>query len=219
MRKKKNKKGKKGKYPLHTACLGCCSYYYEQYNPISYCQECYVRFHRSCYTGYPARDELVYLNSREERDVVCEPCYNKRINPNYKVRGNECDYCGLKGLLNVPAGPHRKIHIFCMLLNGLWVAKNSKIEFKSKTDNKLPHSDHIKCVNCNSGAGYLHFCPTCEKYSHVSCAYFSGWRVSAEFGAESQDVQIRVQCCGVNLAENEKRRKFVTNFKKQAYSF
>lgn len=38
MRKKKNKKGRKGKYVLHTACIGCCSSFYEQYNPLSYCQ-------------------------------------------------------------------------------------------------------------------------------------------------------------------------------------
>ena len=76
MKKKKNKKGKKGRHILHTACLGCFSSSYEQYNPFNYCQECFVRFHRLCYSL--------------KEDGICEQCHYKKNNANQKMRSNEC---------------------------------------------------------------------------------------------------------------------------------
>ncbi len=88
-----------------------------------------------------------------------------------------------------------------MLLNGLWTVKGGRIQFKSKTDNKVPTSDYLKCTHCNSGVGYFHFCACCEKYVHVSCAYFNGWKIDAEFEKDSENVQLKLQCCnGVPLA-------------------
>ena len=68
IKRKKNKKGKKARYPLPSACLGCMSYYHEQYNSFLYCQDCYVRFHRYCYPGFNARDDLL---NKDGNNILC----------------------------------------------------------------------------------------------------------------------------------------------------
>ena len=50
IKRKKSKKGRKNpKGVLKTACAACLSNHHEQYNPLSCCPECHLRFHKHCY--------------------------------------------------------------------------------------------------------------------------------------------------------------------------
>ena len=54
LKRKKSKKGRKNpKAVLRTACAACLSSHYEQYNPLSHCPECHLRFHKYCYQLTP----------------------------------------------------------------------------------------------------------------------------------------------------------------------
>lgn len=179
MRKKKNKKGRKGRFPLHSACLGCMSSYSEQSNPIYYCQECYVRFHRSCYAGHSVREDA--LGAKDDKDLLCDSCYLKKLNPNSKFKQNECDYCNSKGLLSVSVAKNKKIHILCMLLHGLWKVNNEVIQFDPSVESKniIQASEGCKCSRCSSSSGgsYISQCHICGKYAHPSCAFLGGWKI------------------------------------------
>lgn len=124
MKKKKNRKGKKARFALHSGCLGCLNCFYEVYNPLSYCQECYVRFHRFCYPGYTITDE-----GTQRKETFCESCYNKKNNVPLRAKLPECDLCGIKGLLSFNINNTRRVHIFCALLNGLWEIRDKTLFF------------------------------------------------------------------------------------------
>lgn len=122
MKKKKGKKSRKNpKGVLKTGCGGCLSSHYEQYNPFSYCPDCHVRFHKYCYTPY--------------KDNLCESCFHKK-EPVFKGRVVECQFCSNRGLLSVPLKSVKEgvsIHVFCMLINGLWKFQNGELEFRSNS--------------------------------------------------------------------------------------
>ena len=107
-RKKSKKSRKNNKGILKTACAACLSPHYEQYNPLLHCTDCQIRFHKYCYTPF--------------RDGLCEICFSKK-EPIARGRNTECQLCGVKGLLTFPSKTPKEsiaIHIFCMLINGLW---------------------------------------------------------------------------------------------------
>ena len=120
MKKKKGKKYRKNmKGILKTSCGGCLSPHFEQYNPFFYCADCHIRFHKYCYTPF--------------KDNLCESCFHKK-EPVFKSRAVECQFCSNRGLLAVPLNRVKEgisIHVFCMLINGLWKFENGVLEFKS----------------------------------------------------------------------------------------
>ncbi len=184
---------------LKTACAGCLSPYHEQYNPFLYCSECHVRFHKYCYSPI---------------EGVCEPCSLKKVPPN-KVRAIECQLCQSRGLLSLPTRQMREgvsIHIFCMLINGLWKVEKGALEFKSS--NFVARDLHNDlCSLCDSTV-YTYACGRCSRRAHPLCAYLGGWNMWLD---ERESVVL--ECCTAGL-EREKqsyRRKFMLNYRKLLY--
>lgn len=202
MKKKKGKKTRKNiKGVLKTSCAGCLSPHFEQYNPFLYCPDCHIRFHKYCYSPF--------------KDNLCESCYQKK-QPLFKGRSVECQFCTNRGLLPVPLKCVREvkegisIHVFCMLVNGLWKFENGVLEFKSDTVGN-PNTGNSPCSICNSTV-YTHPCRLCGTRAHPLCAYLSGWNL--DFSEEG----LEMQCCGgVELEINSYRRKFMLNYKKLLY--
>jgi hypothetical protein len=200
MKRKKSKKSRKNmKGILKTACAACLSPHYEQYNPLLYCPDCHVRFHKFCYT--PLKDGL------------CEPCLHKK-EPISKGRVNECQLCPNRGLLSFPLRSTREpvsMHVFCMLINGLWRFEGGTLEFKSTSFvNQNAHSD--LCTICNSGV-YTYPCSYCPNKAHPLCAYLAGWNLELV-----DDSALLLQCCqGVDQEKQSYRRKFILNYKKILY--
>lgn len=203
MKRKKSKKTRKNpKGVLKTACGGCLSPHHEQYNPFSYCSDCHVRFHKFCYSA--------------TAEGLCEPCSLKK-SPQVKGRAIECQFCSNRGLLSLPAKSVREgvsIHIFCMLINGLWKLENGSLEFKSSNfATREPHDEVCTISTCNSTV-YTYPCRSCSSRAHPLCAYLAGWNM----GLDEND-RVVLECCSAGLDREKQsyRRKFVLNYKKILY--
>jgi hypothetical protein len=104
------------------------------------------------------------------------------------------------------------IHIFCMLINGLWKFENGCLEFKSA--NFMSQNIHNDlCSICNSSV-YTYQCESCAERAHPLCAFLNGWNMWLD-----EDMGVRLECCHPSLDKEKQsyRRKFVLNYKKMLF--
>jgi hypothetical protein len=104
------------------------------------------------------------------------------------------------------------IHIFCMLINGLWKFEKGNLEFKSS--NFLTRELHDElCSICNSSV-YTYPCKVCQNRAHPLCAYLAGWNLCLD-----SSERVELECCAAGLDKEKQsyRRKFMLNYKKILY--
>lgn len=66
------------------------------------------------------------------------------------------------------------------------------------------------CSICEESR-YTYKCTNCEQFAHPLCAYLQGWRMKFD-----RQTGVSLNCCevGVDRDKNEKKRKFILNYKK-----
>ena len=199
---------------FYSGCLGCLNDHFETYNPFLYCHQCYVRFHRSCYPGFIHVDENTF-----KEEIFCESCYYKKFNHGSKPKYQECLICGIKGILSLTMGNNQRIHVFCALANGLWSIRNKELKVDAeqyKVESR--HKKIGKCEICHLSGPFVENCCDCFKNSHIACAFFNGWEINID-KSNGKSV-VSMTCCKLkNRREaNERRRKYIVNYKKIAYN-
>jgi hypothetical protein len=112
---------------------------------------------------------------------------------------------------------YNNAHIFCMLINGLWKFENTQLVFEKKYIENAIENAH--CVVCKQSNSCIYKCECCENHAHPLCAFIHGWGLRQEVSEKTGNEIVKLQCCkGVEREKNEKKRRFVLNYKRCVFS-
>lgn len=99
----------------------------------------------------------------------------KKVQGIQKSKIVECDYCPLKDLLFMSKNESdSNVHVFCMLVHGLWKVEEGKLKFDKNKESNLIFEE-TNCLICQGNLKLPLVCVNCNKKVHASCAFLSGW--------------------------------------------